>query len=584
MTESEILDYIDNLQEWDNNAFGMILLNVPDSLMQQLTIQVLREKVVEKERWLSADRFEKLYQEALQKAIEGRERKILSSFVPFVPFVDIDAHKLPAFPIDSLPPVLKDYVLAVAESKQVSPDMVAVSCLAVVALSVQGKFEVLPLNGWKEPLGLYVIVIAPPSERKSPVLREVTAPVYEYEDQENRRRAPDVDKFRSQEKMLVTAISKIEDELSKNISGRKETFNPSAKESQRIDEEYLFFQQDRLRELRENAVYPLRLIADDVTPEKIVDLMSENNGKISVISAEAGIFDIIAGRYSDKPNMDIFLKAYPGDPVKVDRKGGTCVSIEHPSLTMLLMAQPIVLSSIMENEAFKGKGLLARFFYCIPNSLVGKRKYNASSVPEPIETAYKNLIFSLLSIPDTDSPKSISYSPEADISAEHLYYEIEPRLADDLEDIGEWAGKLHGNSMRIAGLLHCCQYLNKSADVPVDEKTIHDARKIGLYFLEHAKAAFSIMGMSESQEEKGAKYILKRMEKIEGDCITVRDVFRMCHKKEGFKTMEEFRPKLDILVDRGYIFIEPSFTGGRPTEIVHINPEYEAQKAQKAQN
>ena len=582
MTESEILDYIDNLQEWDNNAFGMILLNVPDSLMQQLTIQVLREKVVEKERWLSADRFEKLYQEALKKAIEGRERKILTSFVPFVPFVDIDAHKLPAFPIDSLPPVLKDYVLAVAESKQVSPDMVAVSCLAVVALSVQGKFEVLPLNGWKEPLGLYVIVIAPPSERKSPVLREVTAPVYEYEDQENRRRAPDVDKFRSQEKMLVTAISKIEDELSKNISGRKETFNPSAKESQRIDEEYLFFQQDRLRELRENAVYPLRLIADDVTPEKIVDLMSD--GKISVISAEAGIFDIIAGRYSDKPNMDIFLKAYPGDPVKVDRKGGTCVSIEHPSLTMLLMAQPIVLSSIMENEAFKGKGLLARFFYCIPNSLVGKRKYNASSVPEPIETAYKNLIFSLLSIPDTDSPKSISYSPEADISAEHLYYEIEPRLADDLEDIGEWAGKLHGNSMRIAGLLHCCQYLNKSADVPVDEKTIHDARKIGLYFLEHAKAAFSIMGMSESQEEKGAKYILKRMEKIEGDCITVRDVFRMCHKKEGFKTMEEFRPKLDILVDRGYIFIEPSFTGGRPTEIVHINPEYEAQKAQKAQN
>ena len=86
MTESEILDYIDNLQEWDNNAFGMILLNVPDSLMQQLTIQVLREKAVEKERWVSADEFGKLYQEALKKAIEGRGRKILTSFEPFEPF------------------------------------------------------------------------------------------------------------------------------------------------------------------------------------------------------------------------------------------------------------------------------------------------------------------------------------------------------------------------------------------------------------------------------------------------------------------------------------------------------------------
>ena len=44
--------------------------------------------------------------------------------------------------------------------------------------------------------------------------------------------------------------------------------------------------------------------------------------------------------------------------------------------------------------------------------------------------------------------------------------------------------------------------------------------------------------------------------------------------------MDEFRPKLDIFVDCGYIFIEPSFTGGRATEIIHVNPEYDAQKAQ----
>mgnify|MGYP002545550956 FL=1 len=134
--------------------------------------------------------------------------------------------------------------------------------------------------------------------------------------------------------------------------------------------------------------------------------------------------------------------------------------------------------------------------------------------------------------------------------------------------------------MRIAALLHCCLYSNNAAEVPVSEETVQNAREIGRYFLAHAQAAFSIMGMSESQEERDAKYILKRMEKIEEDYTTMRDVFRLCHKKEGFKTMEEFRPKLDILVDHGYIFIEPTTTNGRPTEKIYINPEYRRLNAQ----
>lgn len=224
MTESELRYYINELSDWDKDSLCIIVFSSASELVKQQLIFELKKKAVNENHWLSSEEFDNLYQTTIEKAIENTHKRILNTFTPFTPFTDMDVNQLPAFPIDSLPPVLKDYVLAVAENKQVSPDMVAVSCLAVVALSVQGKFEVLPLNGWKESLNLYTIVIAPPSERKSPVLREVTAPVYEYEDRENRRRAPEVDKFRSHEKMLVTAISKIEDELSKNISGRKRNF------------------------------------------------------------------------------------------------------------------------------------------------------------------------------------------------------------------------------------------------------------------------------------------------------------------------------------------------------------------------
>jgi hypothetical protein len=43
-----------------------------------------------------------------------------------------------------------------------------------------------------------------------------------------------------------------------------------------------------------------RLLADDITPEAAASLLAEQGGRLAIISAEGGIFDIIAGRYSPK--------------------------------------------------------------------------------------------------------------------------------------------------------------------------------------------------------------------------------------------------------------------------------------------
>ena len=79
--------------------------------------------------------------------------------------------------------------------------------------------------------------------------------------------------------------------------------------------------------------------------------------------------------------------------------------------------------------------MIARILFSIPNSLVGKRKYGTCPIPEPIQTAYKHLIYSLLSIPDTPNPQLIQYSSGAYKIGEEFFYEIEPQLKDDLEEI-----------------------------------------------------------------------------------------------------------------------------------------------------
>ena len=87
----------------------------------------------------------------------------------------------PTFPVDALPSVLRDYVTAVAETTQTSPDMAAAASLAVLAICAQGKFVISGKKDWAEPLNLFVVIIAPPAERKSAVMTLMTFPLEDYE-------------------------------------------------------------------------------------------------------------------------------------------------------------------------------------------------------------------------------------------------------------------------------------------------------------------------------------------------------------------------------------------------------------------
>ena len=84
-----------------------------------------------------------------------------------IPFTQ---HTLPPFPVDALPPAIREYVLAVAESTQTPVDMSASAALAVLALCQQGKYRIAGKEDWREPLNLFVVIVAEPSERKSAVI------------------------------------------------------------------------------------------------------------------------------------------------------------------------------------------------------------------------------------------------------------------------------------------------------------------------------------------------------------------------------------------------------------------------------
>lgn len=68
--------------------------------------------------------------------------------------------------------------------------MIGPALLGVVSICIRGEYDISPKTDWTESINLYMLVINNPSEKKSPVLKEILRPVYMYVDKENKDRSP----------------------------------------------------------------------------------------------------------------------------------------------------------------------------------------------------------------------------------------------------------------------------------------------------------------------------------------------------------------------------------------------------------
>ena len=132
-----------------------------------------------------------------------------------------------------------------------------------------------------------------------------------------------------------------------------------------------------------------RLIVDDATSEKLGAMLAEQGGRIASMSPEGGVFDLMAGLYSKNgmPQFGVYLMGHAGDDLRVDRISRKGEHVKRPALTMGLAIQPTVLEGLLENNAFRGRGLLARFLYSLPESRIGSRKIEPAPVPESVNQA-----------------------------------------------------------------------------------------------------------------------------------------------------------------------------------------------------
>jgi len=462
--------------------------------------------------------------------------------------------QLPDFPVSALPEWLRDFTTAVAEETQTPVDLAGCIALATLATAAGGRAVVHVRGRWREPTNLYTVCALPPGNRKSAVFAAMTDPLYEAEKQLQEKALPAI--------IEASLTAKLAHEAAEQAAA-KAAKATGAKRDELIAEAV------GMAQTAETLTTPAKpqLLADDATAETITSLMAEQGGRIAVMSAEGEIFDIIAGRYSGAPNMGPFLAGHAGDRLRVNRQTRR-EYIDHPALTMGLSVQPTVLDGMAKIKGAKGRGLLGRFLYSLPESLLGQRKTLPEPVPEEVAATYeRNVIALTLALADWTDPALLQLTPDADKVIQGFQERMEPKLAargGSLGHIADWAAKLTGATVRIAGLLHLAEHLDRGHAKPITADTMRAAVTLGEYFAGHALAVFDRMGANQAAER--ARTVLDVLKANQWTEVSKRDLMVKLSRAE-FPTAADLDAPLNLLEDHGYLRPLPvvrTGTRGRP--------------------
>ena len=446
-------------------------------------------------------------------------------------------------PVHLWPELLRDYATEAAAETETPVELPAMLALGVIATAAQRLVNVEIKPGFSEPIGIYTAVALPPATRKSSEFKRALAPLVQWESDrrvllESERRIAE-----SKLKTHEARISKLR---------RKAVDKDDEHEAQKLEAKIAEL------ELAAPIVPPQhRVFSSDVTTEHLATMMAENNEVLAVIASEGGIFETMAGRYSSGvANIDLYLAAYTGDAVRVDRGSKPAVMLNDPRLTMVLTVQPDVLQQLAIKPGFKGRGLIGRVLYAVPPSNLGTRTGKGRPATGGTLAKYSNLVRELLDMASVTKtpPAKLPLSPEAHDAWYRFSQEIEAQLGSGgrFAHCTDWAGKIAGTTARIAALFHFARHGVEGVNPSISRQDMDAAIDTARALSTHALAVFDEMQLDQTTAD--AKAILQwwrgRAERSGEMEFTEREVYRSLQHR--FQRARDMKEPLAVLVERGY--------------------------------
>lgn len=426
-------------------------------------------------------------------------------------------------PIDVLPDWFRAHVVSVSNALQVPTDLALALGLAALSTACANKARTHVRPGWEEATHVWTACILPPASRKSPAFGKMIGPILAHEAEQIQDAQPGCDR---------------------------------------------------------------RLVVSDITSERLTEIMGDNGGRISLLAPEGDIFRIITGRYSDgTPSIDAYKRAWTGDePIRDDRITRDAVAVSRPALTIGLALQPDLLERLRNVGTLRGEGLLARFLWTIPESTVGYRLTGADVPPldEDAASKYATRLKAMLLAESAGVegrelvPHRLELTEEARESLYAFEAEVEVELRDGgrMASIADWGGKLVGQAVRLAALLHAAARIGVDANpwsAPIEDAAMQGGVALARGFVPHALTVFDQLEIDARM--RLARYVLRRLQQAEVP-LAKRELWHMAKGKAAINRVNDLDEALQILDDHHHIRIEqrPSDGGRPPSPWVHLNP------------
>lgn len=392
-----------------------------------------------------------------------------------------DIKALP-YPLEVLPPLIRDAIKEVEEFTQAPTALIAASALSAVSATVQGLASVERGAGLSGPASLFFLTLAVSGERKSSADKYFTRAIREWETQQAEAAKPTQAAYRA----AVTEWQCTEE-------GYKQAIKQSAKGG--MPDKYVAEQLKQLELNKPLEPHIPTILRMDDTPEALGVALTRWP-VAAVLSNEAGI---IFGAHGMNPesvmrNMAGLNVCWDGGHLRRDRTSTQSINVEGMRLTMGLMVQPDTLQSFLSKQGAlaRGIGFFARFLVAHPESTQGTRYYREQTLGEPALTAFNARATQLLNIPAQVNAEGrlettyLTLSPAAKEIWVSFHDEVEEELGRgrDYYDVQDVASKAADNAARLAACLHTfCDHMG----IPViSEESMKAGAELMRWYLHEA--------------------------------------------------------------------------------------------------
>jgi hypothetical protein len=441
--------------------------------------------------------------------------------------------------------------------------------MGMVSAGIARKVVAKVRPGFYEPVNIYAMIANPPGERKTQTFKKAIAPVRAFQKKLREEAGPAIAAAECQRRQMAARLDRLE-----KLAAKED--DPTVRESTAEEARTLA---KELADFKVPAV-PL-LVTDDDTPEHLTKTIAEQDGRLFVAAAEGTAINNIR-QYSDKPNLDIYLKGHGGDDLTSGRVTRGRSDVDSPALFIALSVQPDVIAGLAEEPALRGRGFLAWWLYSLPLSTVGRRECGTAEVPAALVDRYAALVTkaweTTYDVSDAVEavPHVLKFSPAGNWAVLAFEKWIEPQLAagQPLHRTAGWANKLTGAVVRIAVGFHVADAMAEGRDGDdVGPEPVERAVRLAKdYLIPHAMTAFAVMGTDEAMtvaRKAWAKIVAGRVKEF-----SRRDLQRV--NRTDLDTPDKIDAVLTVLTKHDLIRPketgDPKRSGRKASPVFEVNP------------